>query len=167
MKLTQREKGLWGFVIVAILVMFIFNFVYKRLNLNQEIDRTELEETRRILRSELNIKARSRAVSERLKSLKAKFLTLTTDEAGLVLLEEIEALAVKKGLSVSQKSLLQLSEGVIAVSLEGETDSKSLFSFLHQIANARLGLNVKRLRMHANPVTKTIQYQLIISTLLL
>lgn len=169
MKLTKREKNLWLIVGTAVLAMLVFNFVYNNLDRFKGItvDASDLGETRRLLRSERNIIARQGAVNTALADLEKGFLSASDPEsAKIALLQEVESLAGAIGLAVDQKNLLQLEKDVIGVSIEGNTEPATLIRFLHGAATVRLGLDVRRLQVHANEKTKQLKYQIILQLLL-
>ncbi|NLY74813.1 MAG: hypothetical protein GX075_05880 [Firmicutes bacterium] len=169
MKLTKREKILWSIVGVAVLAMLIFNLIYSQIDRATTIgvNRADVEETRRLLRSEQNIVARQKAASEALAKAQKRFLDETDPEAAKIeLLREVENIAGEIGLAVEQKNLLQLEKDIIGVALEGTTEPAALTRFLHTAATSRLALNVKRLQLHTNQKTKQIRYQIILQLLL-
>ena len=95
------------------------------------------------------------------------FLDASNPEtAKIQLLQEVEKLAAALSLAVDQKNLLQLGEDLIGVALEGSTDPATLIRFLHGAATNRLGMNLKRLQIHANQKTEELKYQVIIQLML-
>lgn len=169
MKLNQREKVLCLIVGTAVLAMIAFNVIYNNLDSLSApaVDSSNLEETRRLLRSERNILARRQAAGTALTAARARFLDAADPESAKIeLLKEVETLTGTVGLTVEQKNLLQLDQNIIAVALEGNAEPAKLIRFLHATATARLGLNVKRLQVHANAKTKDLKYQIILQLLL-
>lgn len=169
MKLTQRERTLWLIVGIAVCGMFAFNIIYRNLDrLNTPgVKASELEETRRLLRSGQNITARREAADKALAKLQGRFLNASDPEtAKIQLLKEVETIINMVGLPVEQKNLLQLEQNVIGVAIEGNTDPAVLISFLHASATARLGLNLKRLQAHVNEKNKQLKFQIILQSLL-
>lgn len=169
MKVSKREKNLLIMVGIAVLAMAGFNFYYNNSDSfkTDAVDAGDLEETRRLLRAERNLIARQKAVTEALAEVERGFLDVSNPEAAKIeFLQEVEKLAGAIGLAVDQKNLLQLEQDVIGVTLEGSTDPATLIKFLHGAATNRLGMNLKRLQIHANQKTKDLKYQLIIQLLL-
>lgn len=169
MKVSKRERNLLIMVGIAVLAMVGFNFYYNNSDSFKTgaVDAGDLEETRRLLRSEHNLIARQKAVTEALAEIERSFLDVSNPEAAKIeFLQEVEKLAGAIGLAVDQKNLLQLEQDVIGVALEGSTDPATLIKFLHGAATNRLGMNLKRLQIHANQKTKDLKYQLIIQLLL-
>lgn len=169
MKVSKREQNLLIMVGIAVLAMAGFNFYYNNSDSFQTsaVDAGDMEETRRLLRSEQNLITRQRAVTEALAEMERGFLDASNPEAAKIeFLQEVERLAGAIGLAVDQKNLLQLEQDVIGVALEGSTDPATLIKFLHGAATNRLGMNLKRLQIHANQKTKDLKYQLIIQLLL-
>lgn len=171
MKVSKRERNLLIMVGIAVLAMVGFNFYYNYNNSDSlktsAVDAGDLEEARRLLRSERNLIARQEAVTEALAEIERSFLDVSNPEAAKIeFLQEVENLAGAIGLAVDQKNLLQLEQDVIGVALEGSTDPATLIKFLHGAATNRLGMNLKRLQIHANQKTKDLKYQLIIQLLL-
>jgi hypothetical protein len=169
MKLNKRERTLWLIVGVSVCGMLAFNFVYRNLDRLQVsgVDVSELEETRRLLRSGRNIAARRQAAEKALIKLEKRFLdTSNPDTAKIQLLKEVETLIARAGLPVEQKNLLQLEPNIIGVAIEGNAEPAVLIRFLHASATTRMGLSVKRLQTHANEKTKQLKYQIILQLLL-
>lgn len=169
MKLNQREKNLWLIVGIAVCAMLIFNFSYRYLDRLQisGVNASELEETRRLLRSGRNIIARRQAAEKALIELQDRFLDISQPEtAKIQLLKEVETLINRVGLPVEQKNLLQLEPNIIGVAIEGNTETATLIKFLHASATTRLGLNLKRVQIHTNEKTKQLKYQIILQLLL-
>lgn len=168
-KLTKREKVICLIVVIAVGVMLAFNIIYQNLDRLKTVavDTSDLEETRRLLRSEQNIIARQKAASVALTTTQLRFLDASDPESAKIeLLKEVETLTNTVGLTVEQKNLLQLEKNIIGVALEGTAEPAKLISFLHASATARLGLNLKRLQAHANQKTKQLKYQIILQLLL-
>lgn len=169
MKLTKREKTIWLTVGIAVFAMLVFNIFYNNLDRFQgvAVDTSDLEETRRLLRSEQNIIARRQAASAALVETQGRFVDASDPESAKIeMLKEVERLTGMIGLAVEQKNLLQLKEDIVGVSLEGTTEPATLTRFLHAAATARLGLDVKRLQLHSNQKTKQLKYQIILQLLL-
>lgn len=169
MKVSKRERNLLIMVGIAVLAMAGFNFYYNNSDSLKTgaVDAGDLEETRRLLRAERNLIARQEAVTEALAEIERSFLDASNPEAAKIeFLQEVEKLAGAVGLAVDQKNLLQLEQDVIGVALDGSTDPATLIKFLHGAATNRLGMNLKRLQIHANQKTKDLKYQLIIQLLL-
>ncbi len=169
MKLTSREKVLWLAVGAAVFGMFVFNVFYTNIDRLKTVavDASELVETRHLLRSERNIIARQEAASAALTKIQGFFLDASDPESAKIeLLKEVENLTGAIGLAVDQKNLLQLEPDVIGVALEGSAEPATLVRFLHALATARLGLDVKRLQLNVNEKTKELKYQIILQLLL-
>lgn len=169
MKLNKRERILWLIVGVSVCAMLIFNFIYRNLDHLQisRVDASELEETRRLLRSGQNIIARRQAAEKALVKLQDRFLDISQPEtAKIQLLKEVEALINRVGLPVEQKNLLQLEPGIIGVAIEGNTEPATLIRFLHASSTTHLGLSLKRFQTHTNEKTKQLKYQIILQLLL-
>lgn len=169
MKVSKREQNLLIIVGIAVLAMVGFNFYYNNSDSfkTNAVDAGDLEETRRLLRMERNLNARQKAATEALAQMERGFLDASNPESAKIeLLQEVERLAGVIGLAVDQKNLLQLGEDLIGVALEGSTDPATLIRFLHGAATNRLGMNLKRLQIHANQKTKDLKYQVIIQLML-
>ncbi len=169
MKVSKREQNLLLVVGIAVLAMIGFNFYYNNSGSlkTAAVDAGDLEETRRLLRSERNLIARQKAVTEGLAEMERGFLDAFNKEtAKIELLQEVEKLAGTIGLAVDQKNLLQLEEDIVGVALEGSAEPATLIKFLHGAATNRLGMNLKRLQIHANQKTEELKYQVIIQLML-
>jgi|GEM_PF-759952 len=169
MRLTRRERNVWLFVGLAVLFMLGYNF-FAQMNLTEVQPTVEvsLSEARRLLAAETNIETRYQAVQGRLRQLQGRFLKSTRPEDQRIeLLEAVEAVIAKSGLSVERKNVIDFRDGVLGVSLEGTATAETVISFMHQTASSPLGLRLKRVQLMANPELKTLKYQLIVVTKLL
>ncbi len=169
MKLNKREQIICLAVGIAVGGMLIFNIIYRNLDRLQTtgINAADLEETRRLLRSERNIMARRQAADKALITLQGRFLDATDPEkAKIELLKEVETLINTVGLTVEQKNLIQLEPNIIGVAIEGNSEPAVLIRFLHATTVTRLGLNIKRFQAHVNEKTKQLKYQIILDLLL-
>lgn len=167
MKMTSREKRLWIFVLGLIGCFAIYRFISWKSEAVQSGAKTlfSLSIAQQLLRSERNIVARHQGVKNELEGLHRQFLSDSRLEAAkLVLLERIEGLALANRLKVERKNVIDFGEGIIGVSLEGTALPEQIFGMMHQAALAEIGLAVKRLQLHRNLETRTLKYQLIITT---
>lgn len=175
--MTRRERNLWFFVGLAICIAFVY---YLWDNRNAGIgdnalpsgasETLNLASAYRLLRAEQNVIRRQKAVAAFRAGIESYFLGDRDPEAArLALLKFIEDLAGKAGLAVEQKSFTALKNDSIAVSLEGKATPGALIRFLQLIGDdrARIDLEIKRLRIHALPEQKLLNYQLLIATLLI
>jgi len=169
MKLTRREQSLWLIVSLSVIFMLGYNFWSNMIQMESRYPApVSLSEARRLLASETNLKNRHQAIKDRLQQLKGRFLKSTRpEEQRIELLEAVEAVIAKSGLSVERKNVIDFRDGVLGVSLEGTATAETVISFMHQTASSPLGLRLKRVQLMANPELKTLKYQLIVVTKLL
>jgi hypothetical protein len=167
--MTGREKNLAILVGAVVLIGLGYKFVSGDITSpwSGGTQSTNLEGAYRLLRSELNVTARSQAVEKRLDTLQAKFLDSgNLDDSKIKLLKEVESLVAQCNLEVTQKNLVQISKSEIGVTLEGKTKPESLFRFIWQTTQAKIGLKISRLQIHTLTEQKTLSFQVVVGTLL-
>jgi hypothetical protein len=167
--MTGREKNLAILVGAVVLIVLGYKFVSGDIPSpwSGGAQNTSLEGAYRLLRSELNVTARSQAINKRLDALQAKFLEAgNPEESRIKLLKEVENLVAQSNLEITQKNLVQINKSEIGVTLEGKTKPESLFRFIWQTTQAQIGLKISRLQIHSLTEQKTLGYQIVVSTLL-
>jgi hypothetical protein len=167
--MTGRELKIWLVVGAVAVVGLGYNMVNPYLNrlAEQKSVTGSFVAAKRLLRAENNIRARNRAVFSRYRELRRKFFLrqnqASADPAMLALLEDI---AADSGLRIRLKNTLQLSAGEIGVALEGSTGAAGFYQFLQRLTVAPIGFNVKTLQLRSIPKKRELDYQIVVSVLL-
>ncbi len=174
--MTSRERNLLIGVVAVIILGLGYNFLFgvfapaptsTSINRGQEV-LVDYDGAIHLLRSAGNITARNAVIAEKLKILQAMFGSKTAPDLGAIkLLQETEKIAAECSLSVEQKNIIRYSDSLIGVSFEGKTNSESLLKFIQRTTESRFGIKVSRLQLHALPDQKVLNYQIIVSGLLL
>ncbi|HYH04045.1 MAG TPA: hypothetical protein VEC37_13160 [Bacillota bacterium] len=165
--MTAREKSIWLWVGIILVISLGYHFGYRNWEQLQATNRPgmELQEAGRLLRAQHNIIAREQAVAKRLKQLQSRYYEAKQrDDAKLQLLDLVESIALKSGLTVQLKNTVTYSQEELGISLEGTTGTAELVRFLHQLITAPVVLQVKRLQLHNVKDKKALNYQITIST---
>ncbi len=171
--MTSRERNLIIVVSTVIICGLLYlgysnHFFQNLVVMSPNNQLQNYEKTRYTLANKWNIMAKNRAVTKTLQRVNKSFLPFkNTKEAKLRLLKKIEKLIVNAGLAVNQKRMLDISEKIIGVTLEGTASSQVLFSFLHSVAKDKLCLKLNRLQLYSLPSKNALNYRIIISTLLI
>jgi hypothetical protein len=166
--MTTRERMIWITAGCLVGLAFISNLGYRNWKQLQGTSepRAQLQEARRLLGAEANIRTRRRAVKGRLVQLRKRFYHQGQSRQNkLALLRLVEKRAVRCGLSVQLKKPVVFSATEIGVSLEGTAPPESVIDFLQLLTAASLELKVKRLQLHGVPEQKLLNYQITVSTL--
>lgn len=164
--MTSREKGIWLLVGSVVIVSLAYNLIYRNWEQLQGTFQPapKLQEARRLLGAVANIKARERAVAQRLGQLRVGYYRgKEREDAELKLLDLVESLAIKSGLTIQVKSTTVYSQEELGVSIEGKSGAAELVRFLHQVATVPMVLKVKRLQLHNITDQKALDYQIAIS----
>jgi hypothetical protein len=166
--MTARERTIWITAGCIVGLALVYNLGYR--NLEQLQDTVEpggqLQEARRLLGAEANLRARSSAVTGRLTQLRSRFYRQNqSQQTKLELLRLVEERAVHCGLSVQLKNTVAYSNEEIGVSLEGIASPETIIKFLQQVTVAPIELKVKRVQLHSVPEQRALDYQIAVSTL--
>jgi hypothetical protein len=76
----------------------------------------------------------------------------------------VEDLASASDLKVERKSVIDYPDRLVGVVLEGTSDSKSIFGFIHRAVTAPIGFHLKKIQIHSDPEKRALKYQLIVVT---
>jgi hypothetical protein len=167
--MTGREIKLWLSIGVVVAAGLIYNTAvpyFTRME-EQRASPGNWDQAIRLLRAEDNIRIRNRAVRERYQQLQQRFVLLKDQTtAELDVLEIIEDIAANCGLRIKLKNTVQLSPDEIGVALEGTTGSEMFYRFLQQLTEAPIGLKIKTLQLHGTPEKRELDYQVVVSALL-
>lgn len=167
--MTDREKKLLILVGVVILAGLGVNY-FSGISKNGESttgNALNQKEAERLLSSSRTIVARNRAATEALAKLEARFYPKTAIErVQLDLLQEVEKIASRSGLTVERKSIGRLPDQLIEVTLEGRTGSAPLFLFMQKLQETPIALKIKSLKIHSLPEERQLEYEIGIISLL-
>jgi hypothetical protein len=166
--MTAREKMILITAGCLAGVALLYNLGYR--NWEQSRDTAEaggqLQEARRFLGAEANLRARSAAVNRSLGQLRRRFYHPgQSRQTKLELLRLVEGRAIRCGLSVQLKNTVAFSETEFEVTLEGTASPETIIKFLQQVTVAPIELKVKRMRLHSIAERKVLNYQIVLSTL--
>jgi hypothetical protein len=174
--MTARERNLWIGVAAVVVLGLGYSFLFgmfapaptpTSVDMRQKA-LVDYDGATRLLRSARNITARNAVVAEKLKVLQAMFgLKTAPDLAVIKLLQATEKIAAECNLTVEQKNIIRYSDTLIGVSFEGKTNSESLFKFIQRTTESRFGIKISRLQLHVLPDQKLLNYQIVVSSLLL
>ncbi|HYH01552.1 MAG TPA: hypothetical protein VEC37_00480 [Bacillota bacterium] len=167
--MTGREIKLWIAVGLVVAGALLFNMLspYFMQTADQSATSVNEEEAFRILRAEDNIVARNQAALARYQQLCEGFYRIKDRTAAeLDILEVVEEIAANNGLRITLKNTVQLAPTELGVALEGTTGSEMFFRFLQQLTEAPVGFKVKRLQLHSVPEKRELDYQVVISVLM-
>jgi hypothetical protein len=170
MIVTARERNLWLIVLAAAIAALVWRFSFHEgvAFVKAKPAAITVRQAKQLLQSEKDIIARHQAVAKRLRELRERFLDRDgAKETQLALLDQVEDLALVSKLQVTRKDLVNLTDDLGGVLIEGTTTAEALFQMLHRIATARAGVLVKRLQVHGNPATRDLKYQIIVASKLL
>lgn len=168
--MTGREIKLWIVVGSVVAGALFYNMLSPMFLQTEDQPSTNIneEEAFRILRAEDNIKARNQAALARYQQLSEGFYRIKDQAAAeLDILEVVEEIAANSGLRITLKNTVQPSPTEIGVALEGTTGSEMFFRFLQQLTEAPVGFKVKRLQLHSLPEKRELDYQVVISVLMI
>lgn len=172
-KMTTRERNLVLIIVPVIVAIVVYSLFFGVFAPSAPTDlggkaTIDFDNANQLLRSKRNILKRNQIITARLNKLKVMFYPKTKpDDAEIALLKETETIAAACNLNVEQKNMMRYSETLIGVTLNGKTTSESLFKFMQQTTESRMGMQISRLQVHAFPDQKQIDYQIAVSSLLL
>jgi hypothetical protein len=166
--MTVRERMILIAAGCFVGVALVYNLGYR--NWEQLQDTAEpggqLQEARRLLGAEANLRARSYSVTKRLTQLRSRYYRQNqAKQTKLELLRLVEERAARCGLSVRLKNTATYSHEEIGVSLEGTAPPETIIKFLQQVSVAPIELKVKRVQLHSMPEQRALDYQIDVSTL--
>jgi hypothetical protein len=167
--MTGRELKLWLSIGVVVAAGLVYNMVspyFTRME-EQKASTGSWDEASRLLRAESNIRARNRAMQERYQQLQKRFFLMKNQAtAGVDILEIIEDIAANCEMRIRLKNTLQIAPNEIGVALEGTTGSEMFYRFMQQLTEAPVGLQIKTLQLHGTPEKRELDYQVVVSVLL-
>ncbi|MGD8401927.1 MAG: hypothetical protein PVH64_13535 [Bacillota bacterium] len=167
--MTTRERMIWITAGCLVGLAFVSNLGYRNWEQLKAMagPKAQLQEARRLLGAEANIRARRHAVTGRLAQLRKRFFRQgQSRQTKLELLRLVEERAVRCGLSVQLKKPVVFSAEELGVSLEGTAPAATIVAFLQQLTAAPLELKMKRVQLHSVPEQKVLNYQITVSTLI-